>query len=66
MSGLPGLVKAALALYALGSVIAVICLIHTNAVTMTLFFFIGIGSFGLGFLAYAKAVWNDLRAHNVL
>lgn len=66
MNSLPALVKLALGLYALGSVIAGICLINTTAVTMTLFFFIGIGTFALGFLAYAKAVWDDLRTHQVL
>ncbi len=66
MSSLPSVVKAALALYIVGSVIAVVCIIDTTALTMTLFFFVGIGCFGLGFLAYAKAVWDDLRAHGVL
>lgn len=66
MSSLPGLLKAALTLYALGGIIALICIMDTTAVTMTLFFFVGVVSFGLGFLAYAKVVWDDLRAHGVL
>lgn len=66
MNNLPGLLKAALALYGLGGVIALICIIDTTAVTMTLFGFAGVASFGLGFLAYAKVVWDDLRAHGVL
>lgn len=65
-SGWPPLLKLALTLYVLGSIIALICVIHTTAVTMTLFFFIGLGMFGLGFLAYAKVVWDDLREHGVL
>ena len=60
------LLKVAPTLYVLGSIIALICIVHTTAVTMTLFFSIGLGTFGLGFLAYAKVVWNDLRAHGVL
>ena len=65
-SGLPPLLKMGLTLYVLGSIIALLCLIHTTAVTMTLFFFIGLGTFGLGFVAYAKVVWDDLCAHGVL
>jgi hypothetical protein len=66
MSRLPILLKAAIALYALGCVLALLCLIDTTALTMTGFFFVGLGSFGLGFLAYAKVVWDDLRADGVL
>lgn len=66
MSSLPSLVRAAFTLYALGGIIALMCIIDTTAVTMTLFFFVGVASFGLGFLAYAKAVWDDLREHGVL
>ncbi|MGH7814406.1 MAG: hypothetical protein ACREQI_10460 [Candidatus Binataceae bacterium] len=66
MSRLPLLIKAGLALYAIGIAISAICLLDTTALTMTIFFSAGVGSFGLGFLAYAKAVWDDLRAHGVL
>ena len=65
-SGWHPLLKMALTLYVLGSIIALICVIHTTAVTMTLFFIIGLGTFGLGFLTYAKVVWDDLRVHGVL
>lgn len=64
--GWPPLLKTALTLYVLGSIIALISIIHTTPVTMTLFFFIGLGTFGVGFLTYAKVVWDDLRAHGVL
>jgi len=66
MSRLPFLLKAALALYALGCLVALICTVDTTALSMTAFFLVGLVSFGLGFLAYAKVVWDDLRAHGVL
>ena len=66
MSRLPTLPKTAIALYALGCVVALVCLIDTTAFTITGFFFVGLGSFGLGSLAYAKVVWDDLHAHGVL
>ncbi len=66
MNSLPHLLKIALALYAMGSIIALICIVDTTPVTMTLFFFIGLGCFALGFCVYAKAVWDDLCSHGVL
>ena len=60
------MLKIALALYGLGLAAALLCLIDTTALSMTVFFFVGLTSFGLGFLAYAKVVWDDLRAHGAL
>jgi|GEM_PF-6709754 hypothetical protein len=55
-----------LALYAVSVALALTCLIWTTALTMTAFFVIGLGALGLGFLVYAKLVWDDLHAHGVL
>ncbi|HLH78632.1 MAG TPA: hypothetical protein VKV28_17670 [Candidatus Binataceae bacterium] len=56
----------ALFLYALSLVLALVCLVHTTALTMTGFFVFGLGALALGFVIYAKVVWDDLRAHGVL
>ena len=57
---------AALLFYALSVVLALVCLAHTTALTMTGFFVLGLGALALGFVIYAKVVWDDLRAHGVM
>jgi hypothetical protein len=58
--------RAAIALVALATVLAFWCLIQTTAVSMTVFFSIGIPFYGLGALLYLAEIFLDLRRHRVL
>jgi hypothetical protein len=51
---------------ALGWSFALLCLIHTTATTMTLFFMVGIPCFLLALGLYCREVLRDLQRHRVL
>lgn len=61
-----GRMRAAVALVALGTVLAIWCLIQTTAMSMTFFFTFGIPLYGLGVLFYLAEIFLDLRNHRVL
>ena len=61
-----GALKAALLLTAAGLVIAVYSLINTTALSMMMFFTVGLACFGLSFVIYTVEVFRDLRKHRVL
>lgn len=50
----------------LGTVSAIACLVKTTALTMTLFFFVGVPCLAAGFILYVTAVLKDLKDHKVL
>lgn len=49
-----------------GSLFAIWCLATTTALSMTLFFMIGLPLYGLGVLLYVVELLVDLRRHRVL
>lgn len=59
-------IRVALLLNLIGWGAAAVCLLHTTAITMTLFFFLGIPAFGLALLLYLLEVLRDLRRHRVI
>lgn len=58
--------RTAVALVVLGTAFALWCLFTTNALSMTLFFSLGIPLYGLGALLYVAEILLDLRRHRVL
>ena len=56
----------ALAPTLLGTAASVACLVKTTPLTMTLFFFIGLPGFAIGFVLWAMMVLKDLKEHKVL
>lgn len=58
--------KICLALVALGTGFAVWCLVKTTAISMTLFFSLGLPIYGLAALIYLVEFFRDLRRHDVL
>lgn len=63
---MPLRIRLALALTAAGTVLALWCLVETTALSMTLFFTLGLPLFGLGAFLYVWEVVADLRRHRVL
>lgn len=59
-------IVAALACTFVGTVLAVVCLAETTAITMTAFSFLGIPAYGLGAALYLAEVLGELRSRRVL
>lgn len=60
------MIRASLLLVALGTAFAVSCLVATTALSMTLFFMIGLPAYGVAAVLYLVEVARDLRRHRVL
>lgn len=56
----------AVALVVFGTLFALWCLVATSALSMTLFFSLGIPLYGLGAILYIVEILLDLRRHRVL
>jgi uncharacterized membrane protein YedE/YeeE len=63
---MPRAILLALALVAIGTVLAVLCMVETTALSMTMLFSVSIPAFGLAALLYVVEVVRDLRRHRVL
>jgi hypothetical protein len=59
-------IQLALVLVALGTLFSVASLLNTTALTMTLFFSVGVPAFAIAGLLYVVEVLRDLRRHRVL
>lgn len=59
-------IRVSLMLVALGTFFAVWCLESTTALSMTLFFVLGLPIYGLAALIYLWEILLDLRRHKVL
>lgn len=58
--------RLALLLVAVGTAFTLWCLVKTTALSMTLFFIVGLPLYGLGALLYVVEILRDLRRHRVL
>jgi hypothetical protein len=59
-------IKTSLLLVALGTGFTLWCLVRTTALSMTLFFTLGLPVYGLAAILYVTDVLLDLRRHRVL
>lgn len=63
---MPRNLRIAIFFASVGTVFTLWCLLKTTALSMTLFFSLGIPAYGLGALLYVVEVLRDLRRHRVL
>ncbi|MFN2427060.1 MAG: hypothetical protein ABR587_11515 [Candidatus Binatia bacterium] len=61
-----GKIRLALFLEAVATCLTLWCLVNTTALSMTLFFSVGLPLYGLGAALYVWEVLLDLRHHRVL